>query len=52
MNDYDIDDVADYDPLHDVLREAGFADAFWDFSVPTIGDYAKLACPPSLPELY
>jgi hypothetical protein len=49
---YDLYEIEEFDPLHDVFREQGFNDAFWDFSVPTIGDHARLAQPPALPEVY
>jgi len=40
------------DPLSDPKREQLFVDPFWCYPSPTIEDWAALANPPSLPELY
>ena len=52
IDKYDLYEVDEYDPLHDPEREQLFNDKFWTFSEDTVFDWAKLASPPSLPDLY
>ena len=49
---YGLYEEEEFDPLDDMNREQLFNDHFWSYSEPTIGDYAKIVNPPSLPELY
>jgi len=52
IQQYDLYEETGYDPLDDVEREQLFNDPFWVFPLETIEDFAKLASPSSLPDLY
>ena len=48
IKNYELHEQDGYDPLHDLSRETGFADPFFDFPIETIEDLAK-EIPPFLP---
>lgn len=50
IKNYELHEQDGYDPLHDLSRETGFADPFFDFPVERIEDLEHVPFPP--PDLY